>query len=346
MLNAVITWPIANFSGFSDEYRIRSPSFGPPESQWQIVLFPRGLEDGARTHVALFVGAIRSTYEQEHPEWTRENTLFSVAIIKNKKPVKERAEKTTIKESTQDWGWKEFVPVASMTNETHLEDGCLTIRCKVKWSDRNALLSQNASNPLSLGSLLLSEWMADVHLVVRANSGTSTTFNAHRNILAARSTYFSAMFKSGFNEANTSPVVIQVSEFTPDDVKCMLEWIYVGKTTQDAKDTFENRSNLLRVADHYQLMDFFSYLSFLIAEKDLNLDSCFDVLEMAEQYSSMSTELVEACLDFVVRHIDHLIHTERFSTWSTETNSSNLKTVITRMCVLYDCFHKPKETSP
>ena len=74
------------------------------------------------------------------------------------------------------------------------------------------------------------------------------SFKAHKNVLAACSSYFMAMFTSGFKESSESEISI---DGDPDVFEVLLEFIYTGAMTI----TLETACSILEMASYMQFVD-------------------------------------------------------------------------------------------
>ena len=85
----------------------------------------------------------------------------------------------------------------------------------------------------------------------------STSFPAHRSLLAARSPVFAAMLNSGLEEARTGQV--QINDTDPETFALFLRFLYVGELEYDEEEAKEvvvvgaMRKKLFVLADKYQV---------------------------------------------------------------------------------------------
>ncbi|EGF82645.1 hypothetical protein BATDEDRAFT_86125 [Batrachochytrium dendrobatidis JAM81] len=161
-----------------------------------------------------------------------------------------------------------------------------------------------------------------------SNPTLHTVIPAHRAILASRSTYFCTMLQSGFAESSQSNdsgdlSVIHITQFTPQEIRAMLEFIYTGNLITPPTD-FAQRTRLLHTADYYQLANLYVYTSRLIVDLDINLNSIFTVLEIAHKYSSVSVYLKSCCMTYIHEHLKDLKKLQSFKEWIQTTDSRDL----------------------
>jgi len=114
-----------------------------------------------------------------------------------------------------------------------------TVLSKVADSiDDTKSLKQHAED---MKKLPLLEDLSDVVFVCGGKE-----IKAHRNILAARSPVFMAMFTHEMAEKKSGRVTI--TDFTPEEMRDFLHFIYNGKL-----DSMDNAVKLLDLADQYQV---------------------------------------------------------------------------------------------
>jgi len=72
--------------------------------------------------------------------------------------------------------------------------------------------------------------LCDVLFIVDGKS-----LHAHKAILAARSSYFRALFLNGMQESNNGVDEIQVNDFSYDVFRCVLHWVYTDTLSLPAE---------------------------------------------------------------------------------------------------------------
>merc|ERR1719244_1620458 len=141
-------------------------------------------------------------------------------------------------------------------------------------------------------SLLSSGEMSDVQVVVG-----DSIYSAHRNILAARSPVFAAMFSHDMTEQRKNEV--KITDLPPLAVKAMLEYIYSGKYEET-----DITPSLLASADKYDLPELKSACESCLA-RDIRLANCMELMVLADTHSAMS--LKSATLSFIVRNLPTIV---------------------------------------
>ncbi|XP_045032566.1 uncharacterized protein LOC116926900 isoform X2 [Daphnia magna] len=118
---------------------------------------------------------------------------------------------------------------------------------------------------------------------------------SHRNILAARSPVFAAMFQHDMKEATTGQVHMEDSE--PDVFKQLLHYIYSGRISTPLTDAMAQ--SLFVVADKYEIQDLKEEcVIFLLT--CLRMDNVVGLLVWSYLYSV--EELKEVTLTFMAHH--------------------------------------------
>ncbi len=144
---------------------------------------------------------------------------------------------------------------------------------------------------MDLGKLLKSGFLSDI--TFRASE---VKFRAHRAILAARSSYFRAMFASQMREAATADSEIDVPDVEPRLFELVLRYLYTSSLdlTQDGLDLLR----LLELCKFYFLEELLTQVTqFLVENLDLE-----NVIPLFDGAMVLESEILKfACLDFIVR---------------------------------------------
>ncbi|KAJ3108975.1 hypothetical protein HDU97_009708 [Phlyctochytrium planicorne] len=125
-------------------------------------------------------------------------------------------------------------------------------------------------------------------------------------------------------------VDIEIRDFSVQAVRHMLEFIYTGRLAK-LPDTREGRFELVKLADRYQIPGLHLYMSGLIFEMDLDLNSAVDILEFADKYSSVGTELKMSCLSYIATNMGRLKHLKEFVDWIRLTEHRDLLVELVQM---------------
>ncbi|XP_045028766.1 LOW QUALITY PROTEIN: speckle-type POZ protein B [Daphnia magna] len=186
-------------------------------------------------------------------------------------------------------------------SDCYEKDGNFTIYCAVAvWllkGNKSGSLPKSTSNTChnellqtQLEELLENKTLSDVNLNVRGR-----IFPAHKNILAARSKVFAAMFEHETAEKLLNNVDIQ--DVDPDLFQEVLVYIYSGRMSSGTID--KKAVGVLAVADKY-------FLDQLKAEcethlmKKMSADNCVELLALADQ-PHPAAHLKKYAVDFLRR---------------------------------------------
>ncbi|KAH9383171.1 hypothetical protein HPB48_023997 [Haemaphysalis longicornis] len=245
------TWTVPDFSKLPEVPRaaIESSAFsmGPDDPvRWCLELYPRGKADKWKEHVSLFL-LLLSSGKANKAAVDAEFKFFVLDSSGNRIVGKGP---TLIKFTPQTtWGYRDFVERALLFDSRNelLPDDKLTIYCEV----RVFLETDVKTIPLAvprcrlqqnLNDLFENQKFSDVTLNVGGRE-----IKAHRNILAARSPVFAAMFDHDIREKAQSRV--DITDVDYDTTLEMLRFIYTGRTPR----TDGMADNLLVAADKYAL---------------------------------------------------------------------------------------------
>jgi hypothetical protein len=142
--------------------------------------------------------------------------------------------------------------------------------------------------------------------VVRFAVGESgVAFEAHRELLCARSEYFAQMLRSGLAEARAATIELPAVE--PDVFAAFLEYVYADS---NAKMTPENVVALLFLATEYDCARLRAMAECTVGY-NVEVDNVAQVLQVAHFLNS--ERLKKACLYFSARNSSAVMRTEGFA---------------------------------
>lgn len=167
---------------------------------------------------------------------------------------------------------------------TQFPDGKMIIWCKIYWlaESKQKHFKQGmpmicAPEPSNLDMDLANLFESGNFSDVKVNC-SGTVFQCHKNILAARSPVFAAMFQHDMKESSENEVEIDGIE--PEVLKEMLTFIYSGRC-----DMQKMTSDLLVAADRYDLKNLKKNCEIELA-KSLSLKNALQILSLTEKISA------------------------------------------------------------
>ncbi|XP_075417933.1 kelch-like protein 10 [Tenrec ecaudatus] len=141
-------------------------------------------------------------------------------------------------------------------------------------------------------------------------------FNAHKNILCSCSSYFRALFTSGWN--NTEKKVYNIPGISPDMMKLIIEYAY----TRTVPITPDNVEKLLAAADQFNIMGIVrGCCEFLKSE--LCLDNCIGICKFTDYY--YCPELRQKAYMFILHNFEEMV---KVSAEFLELSVTELKDII------------------
>ncbi|XP_033210640.1 speckle-type POZ protein-like isoform X1 [Belonocnema kinseyi] len=132
-------------------------------------------------------------------------------------------------------------------------------------------------------------------------------FGAHKNILAARSEVFAAMFKHEMSEKCNS--LVEIMDLTPEVVQKMLSFIYTDKVDDEVLK--KTAPELLAAAEKYNLQRLKEMCAAAI-HRNLAADNVLNTLKVADLYST--SNLKKVALKFLASHHRVLKSQDEFKT--------------------------------
>ncbi|XP_039372439.1 kelch-like protein 10 isoform X2 [Mauremys reevesii] len=141
-------------------------------------------------------------------------------------------------------------------------------------------------------------------------------FNAHKNILCSCSSYFRALFTSGWN--NTEKRVYNIPGISPDMMKLIIEYAY----TRTVPVTADNVERLLAAADQFNIMGIVrGCCEFL--KSQLCLENCIGICKFTEYYHC--PDLRQTAYMFILHNFEEMV---KVSTEFLELSVNEFKDII------------------
>ena len=221
-----------------------------------------------------------------------------------------------------------LIDVNETPRETRLDkrselivNGALTIYCEIETSVDSKRLSGHAydiKQPLNHNKELLED-IEDLHEEMKHSDVTFTVrgnrFEAHKNILSARSKVFAAMFDHPSKEKKTR--IVDVTDIEPDVFEELLHYIYTGKVP--SKQMEEVAVELLAAADKYQLEKLKkacgNYLSY-----GMSPENCIKLLLLVDK-NNPSYYLKEKAVEYIRQNRGQVVKTESWKNLAKEKPS-------------------------
>ncbi|XP_072343748.1 kelch-like protein 10 isoform X3 [Scyliorhinus torazame] len=149
-------------------------------------------------------------------------------------------------------------------------------------------------------------------VVIRVNG---IDFNAHKNILCSCSSYFRALFTSGWNSIEKK--VYNIPGVSPDMMKLIIEYAY----TRTVPVTVENVERLLAAADQFNVLGIVrACCEFL--ESQLCLENCIGICKFADYY--FCPELRHKAYMYILHHFEEIVKV-RLALMNAEYFMNNVK---------------------
>lgn len=298
-------WSIQNFSRLVQKHLILprfdgSPLFENSENKNLIIQPKLNIHTHQHTFFSVYVG------------WTTKNNILGIVditvtmsntvnqIFKQQK----LSLLSTLNLRGDLIGWSEFVEKNFVLHNENCQliDDCLNVQLNLKvfLKEIGGPKRYNAEAELANDFSLLFE--NDTHSDVTFTIGDKI-IKAHKNILSARSSVFSAMFQHDMIENTTNSVII--TDFDFDTMKEILRFIYTGKPK-----FLCNVKSLMAAAEKYNLQSL-KKLCAAFLKREVNVDTCCDIFVNADLYGC--SDLRRTALDFMLQNMDKLVNSSDFS---------------------------------
>lgn len=305
------TWTISNFSYLRKKTgeELESPCFSMgthDESKWCLRLYLKGINENFKDYLSLYL------YRKSGVEFKLDGQYKLSILSKKRGKIMEQTEECQYNKNYSSWGFPGFVKNELLKDETSriLVDDTITFHCEitvaidiVSISSENSKTQRHRSSDVSASldfeKLFLDEKFSDVKLVTPCGR----SIPAHKNILAARSPIFSAMFEHDMVESKSN--VVEIADVEHDVLKDMLRFIYSGKV-----ENVENAAcGLLAAADKYGIEGLKSMCEEVLCDT-MSVDNVVDVLVVADRHNI--GYLKARALNFIKAHIGDVIESEGF----------------------------------
>lgn len=317
---AEIKWTLKNFNfHWSDKSHgecFVSPSFhaeGDEEVKWQIKIYPYGKDDEDDED---------SDEDDEGSDEEDEEDDFTVLLVlvesPNSKPNitatygislydekeqklmhEEKSEGSALFRRNEDEdGFCEMYPQQDILNCEELSitftveyaSSFTTTTTSIMKSTMSqpAVADENSTMKIDFGKLYSSQEGSDVIFVIEDKE-----FKAHKQILAARSPVFAAMFKSDMKESLMNSA--EIKGISPDIFDVLLRFVYTDQVDLAAIDV----KDLLVVANRY-LITSLQYRCEKLLSESLTVQSCTELLTFADLNNAL--RLKETSANFIRLH--------------------------------------------
>ena len=277
-------------------------------TDWSILCFPNGDTVKLKDHVSIFLGIKKIP---EVPLKTK--CALSIMNKDGSKKVEKNFVQTFDKGGKiRNWGTANFITHAVLLNPENnlLPDDVLTIHCSIAIQNNNSVVTSGTSKPLLSPGMLdqtntaksLENMMGEMFLNGKFSDCTVSCqgreFNCHKNVLAARSVVFDAMFTHDMEETRRGEVVIK--DLDSDTVGKMLAYVYTGKVEEiEAK-----AAELLAAAEKYILPEL-KMMSEEALCRTMKIDNVLDMLVLADLHKASSVKSV--AMKFMLENARELV---------------------------------------
>lgn len=306
-------WTIHKFSMRREKTgeKLQSSTFsaeGDTDTKWCLELYNNGYNEESKDYLSLYL-RLRSFDSSEVSAEAKLSILDSEGQKTN-----ERCLFYCFSKATENWGFAKFISkdsvMGSGSEKQLLPNDTLTISCSL----RVFSASENASGgrkpkPLELpacqmsrdfGKLLEDRKFSDFVLVVNGQE-----IRAHKNILAARSPVFAAMFEHDLEDQKSGRV--EITDLDYEAVREMVRFIYTGR----ASNMRSLSEGLLAAADKYALERLKVEAERYLCSR-LTVENAAKLLTLADRHSAGG--LKAAVLDVIVTRAEEVLRTSGWET--------------------------------
>ncbi|UYV69663.1 SPOPL, partial [Cordylochernes scorpioides] len=205
--------------------------------------------------------------------------------------------------------WPKFIKREFLFDKANdfLPDDQLTLYCEITVIDDPVVVMSGYSDTVRF-KVPEPVWSKDMNFLLESQKFADVRLNvggylvkAHKNILAARSQVFAAMFEHEMEEKRHN--FVEIADMAHEVLWEMLRFIYTGQ----APNLESLASRLLPAADRYGL----ERLKVLCEEAlgaNLSVENAADVLVLADLHSAH--QLKAFCIDFISTHAIDIVETQ------------------------------------
>jgi hypothetical protein len=187
----------------------------------------------------------------------------------------------------------ESSPAASSTGKRPLEPDTEAGSRKKRATERNIVLS--GPTPAAILSRFSEFREAEKLIDVTVTCG-ALQFPCHRNVLAAGSGYFLALFESHFSDSESATCNISTEDIEPEALKQSIDYLYCGKLERCCEEDLQP----LGAAASYLRIDPLLQSVWLSMKSRLTIANCVSTWTFADKYSLNG--LCSAALEFAARN--------------------------------------------
>ncbi|XP_010425835.1 PREDICTED: BTB/POZ and MATH domain-containing protein 6-like [Camelina sativa] len=295
---------------------IASDNFSVGGYQWTIFVYPDGKnQEDSSSYVSVFI-VLAS-------EGTEVRALFELSLVdqsgKGKHKVHSHFDRSldggpyTLKYRGSMWGYKRFFRRSLLETSDYLKDDCLKINCtvgvvvsEIHCPRLHSIHVPDSELGSHFGKLLDTLEGSDVKFDIAGEK-----FQAHKLVLAARSSFFRSKFYN-MPEANNNELVI--SDLEPKVFKALLHFMYKDSLSGDVEPVTAHSFGLLKLSEidetlivkllaaatKYNLSRLRSLCESHIC-KAVSISSVSKILALSDRYNA--TELKSVSLNFAAENL-------------------------------------------
>ncbi|UYV69909.1 SPOPL [Cordylochernes scorpioides] len=298
IINSFFKWTINQYISkkTNSEICIKSPRFFSNQSEnlkWCLEAYLVGVDEESQGFLSLFL-------KLESTDKTEVNSKFELALINEKGDKSNHMEFTHKFTKGDKNGSSLFIKNDFLIDEKNglLPDDKLTIVCDMKVIEET-IVSSGVASKIQF-QLPESRWSEDMRSILESSKFSDVvlkacghTVYAHKNILAARSPVFAAMFEHDMKENRES--LVEIEDMEPVVLREMIRFIYTGQSPnlKTIADT------LLPAADKYGL-ERLKVICEVSLASNLSLKNAAKLLVLADTYNAL--QLKTHIMSFISEH--------------------------------------------